>query len=59
MERRHKGKMIRNQILRAQEHSRENLFEREKAEASGPKLSFNITYYPVFQNRNILPEHQL
>ena len=51
--------MIRNQILRAQEHSRENLFEREKAEASGPKLSFNITYYPVFQNRNILPEHQL
>ena len=32
-----------------------NLLEREKTETSDPKLTFNITYYPVFQNtRNTL-----
>ena len=53
--------MVRKQILRAQEHCRKNLFEREKREPSEPKLTFNITYYSVFQNiRNILKElHRL
>ena len=60
MEREYNGKMIRKQILRAQEHSRNDLLEREKAETSEPKLTFNITYYPVFQNiRNILQELHL
>ena len=60
MERGHNGKMIRKQILSAQEHSRKDLLEREKVETSEPKLTFNITYYPVFQNiRNILQERQL
>ena len=52
--------MIRKQILRAWEHSRSNLLEREKAETSGLKITFDITYYKVFQNiRNILPELRL
>ena len=60
MERGHNGKMIRKQILRAREHSRKDLLEREKTENSEPKLTFNITYYPVFQNiRNILQELHL
>ena len=33
---------------------------REKTETFEPKLTFNITYYPVFQNiRNILQELHL
>ena len=53
-------KVIRKQILRAREYSRKDLLEREKAETSEPKLTLNITYYPVFQNiRNILQELHL
>ena len=60
MERGYNGKMIRKQILRAREHFRKNLLEREKAKTSETKLTFNITYYPVFQNvRNILQELHL
>ena len=60
MERGYNGKMIRKQILRAQGHSRKDLFEREEAETSELKLTFNIAYYPVFQNvRNILQELHL
>ena len=52
--------MLRKEILRAREHSRKELLEREKAETSEPKLTFNITYYLVFQNvRNILQELHL
>ena len=60
MERGYNGKTIRKQILKAREHSRKDLLEREKAETSEPKLTFNITYYPVFQNfRNTLQELHL
>ena len=48
MERGYNGKTIRKKILRAQEHFRKDLFEREKAETSEPKLTFNITYYHIF-----------
>ena len=59
MERGYNGKTIRKQILRAREHSRKDL-EREKAKTSESRLTFNITYYPVFQNiRNILQERHL
>ena len=45
------------QVLRAREHSRERLLEKVKSESDQNKLTFNITYYPVFQNvRNILQE---
>ena len=58
MERGYNGKMIRQQILRTREHSRKDLLEKEKTETSEPKLTFNITYYPVFQNiRSTLQEH--
>ena len=57
MEREYNGKMIRKQILRAQEHSRKDLLQNEKTDTSKPKLTFTITYYPNFQNvRNILQE---
>ena len=60
MESGYNGKMIRKQILRAREHSRKDLLEREKAATSKPKLTFNTNYYPVFQNnRNILEELHL
>ena len=60
MERGYNWKIIRKQILRAREYSRKDLLEREKAETSEPKLTLNITYYPVFQNiRNILQELHL
>ena len=50
-------KMIRKQVLRAHEHSRESLLEKVKSESDQNKLTFNITYCPVFQNvRNILQE---
>ena len=49
--------MIKKQILRAQKHSRKDLLEREETKTSQQKLTFNITYYPNFQNtRNILQE---
>ena len=41
-------------------NSRKDLLEREKAKTSKPRLTFNITYFPVFQNiRNILQELHL
>ena len=49
MERGYNEKMVRNQILRAREHSRNDLLEREKQQMSEQKLTFNITYYPDFQ----------
>ena len=49
--------MIRKQVLWACEHSRESLLEKLKSEPDQKKLTFNINYYPVFQNvRNILQE---
>ena len=49
--------MVRKQVLRTPEHSRESLLEKVKSESDQNKLTFNITYYPVFQNvRNILQE---
>ena len=47
--------MVRKQVLRAREHSRESLLEKVKSESDKKKLTFNITYYPVFQNvRSVL-----
>ena len=48
MERGCNGKMIRKQMLRAREHSCKVFLEREKAETSESRLTFNIIYYPVF-----------
>ena len=56
MERGYNEKMIRKQILRAGEHSRNDLLEREKQQMSEQKLTFNITYYPAFQNVRAIME---
>ena len=56
MERGHNEKMIRKQILRAREHLRNDLLEREKQHMYEQKLTFNITYYPVFQNVRAITE---
>ena len=49
--------MVGKQVSRAHEYSRESLLEKVKSEFEQKKLTFNITYYPVFQNvRNILQE---
>ena len=54
---RYSEKMVRKQVLRAREHSRESLLEKVKSESDQHKLTFNITNYPVFQNvKNILQE---
>ena len=55
--RRDNEEMIQKQILRAREHSRNDLREREKHQISEEKLVFNFTYYSAFQNvRNIMEE---
>ena len=49
--------MVRKQVIRTRQHSRESLIEKVKSEPNQKKLTFNISYYPVFQNiRNILEE---
>ena len=49
--------MISKQVLLTREHSRESLLKKVKSESDQNKLTFNIIYYPVFQNvRNILQE---
>ena len=50
--------MIRKQILRAREHSRHGLLDREKPQMPVQKLTFNITYYPTFKNIRAIMEEQ-
>ena len=57
MERGYSERMVRTQILKARGVSRNSLLERENTKTSESKLTFNITYYPEFQNvRSILEE---
>ena len=42
--------MVRKQVLGARAHSRQSLLEKVKSESNQKKLTFNITYYSVFQN---------
>ena len=51
--------MIRMQILKPRGESRNSLLERWNTRTSESKFTFNITYYPAFQNtRSILVEIQ-
>ena len=60
MERGYSERMVRTQILKARGESRDILRERENTKTSDSKLSFNIAYYPAFQNvRSILEELQI
>ena len=57
MERGYNEKIKRKQILSTREHSRNDLLEKEKQQMSEKKLTFNIFYYPAFQNvRSIMEE---
>ena len=57
MERDYNEKLIRKLILRAREHSRNDLLERGKPQMAEKKLTFNITFYLTFQNvRDIMEE---
>ena len=60
MERDYSERLVRKQILKARGESRDSLLERVNTRTSESKLTFNITYYPAFQNvRNILQELQI
>ena len=48
--------MICKQILRAREHSKNDLLEKEKPQISDQKLTSNITCYPAFQNVRAITE---
>ena len=54
MQRGYNEKMVRKQLLKDREHSSKDLLVREKGETSEPKRTFNITYYPDFQNIRII-----
>ena len=41
---------VRKQILRARGFSRDSLLDRENTREGQNKITFNLTYYPVFQN---------
>ena len=57
LERGYSEKMVREQILRARKESRDSLLERSNSRTQETKLTFNITYYPAYQNiRNVLQE---
>ena len=56
MERGYNEKMIRKQILSARDHSRNDILEKEKQQMSERKLTFNVTYYPAFQNVRCIME---
>ena len=52
--------MVRMQILKGRGESRDSLLEQENTEASHSKLTFNVTYYPAFQNvRSILEKLEI
>ena len=56
MKRVYNEKMIFKQILRAREHLRNELLEKEKPQMPEQKLTFNINYYPAFQNFRAIME---
>ena len=57
MQRGYSEKMIRTQIFKAGDESMDRLLKRGNTRTSESKLTFNITYYPAFQNvRSILEE---
>ena len=53
-------RMVRTQILKVRGESRDSHLERGNTRTSESKLTFNITYYPAFQDvRSILEELQI
>ena len=53
-------RVARQEILKVQKIPRNELLEKERNHPEGNKLTFNITYYPAFQNtKTILEELQI
>ena len=50
MERDYSERLVRMQILKARGESRDSLLEQGNTRTSESKLTFNVTYYPVFEN---------
>ena len=60
IERGYSEREVRKQILRARSFSRDSLLDRENTRDEQNKITFNLTYYPVFQNvKKILAELHL
>ena len=60
MEKDYSERMVRTQILKARGESRDSLLKQGNTRHSESKLTFNIAYYPAFQNvRSIMEETQI
>ena len=60
IERSYSEREVRKQILRARGFSRDSLLDRENIREEQNKITFSLTYYPVFQNvKKILAELHL
>ena len=55
-ERGYSKKLVRKEILKARSQSRETLLDKEKRSRNDDRVTFNITYYPVFKNIRIVLE---
>ena len=49
-------KFVCKDVLKASNQLREALLDIEKMSKNDDQVTFDITYYPVFKNRNILEE---
>ena len=49
-------KFVCKDVLKASNQLREALLDKEKMSKNDDRVTFDITYYPVFKNRNILEE---
>ena len=57
LERGNSSKLVRKEILWARKISRNELLDKEKSQGNDSKLTFNVTYYPVFRHlKNQLKE---
>ena len=50
LERGYGSKLVRKEILRVRKISRNELLDKEKSQRNDSKLTFNVTYYPVFRH---------
>ena len=54
VERGYSEREVRKQVLRARSFSRDSLLDRESTRDEQNKITFNLTYYPAFQNIKII-----
>ena len=50
LERGYSSNLVRKEILRARKITRNELLDKEKGQGNDSKLTFNVTYYPVFRH---------